>query len=470
MFEMLVFSRMTIILLSLAMGFALIMGWLVYRQDHPFRGWHSLIVSFGFLLPVILFLVAVVLIGVNVPYWDDYDVFLRYLVIPPSERVLQIFNFHNEHRIFTTRVVGEIVYLENGAMNFKYVMYVGNAILLLLLGLFVSRFRGIEKRGWLFFMPCLWLFLDLLNHQNMFWALTSVQSNSVLLFGFLALVSLDRGPSWGWLLTGLFCAFLCTYSSGSGVLIWPCMAGLLVADRFFRVEPRLWKGYQVTAFILVALVSLGGYFRGFAGKGGESNLSVLIENPLRVIDFFLTFCGGASPLRFPALALGVAIAGLILYLGLRFSRVRDYPAFFFLLFLLGAGISAAVFRSQEGIENALSSRYRVVAVSIFSSAMLLSLDAFRTPSQWRSVICAFLCTGAIALNLSSSILSWHLQLERSEKLVNNILLWPDTDIGLRSPDVDQASQTLDKAVESGVYNPTVLQLQKDREDLSFMPW
>ena len=129
MLELIRLSPLKGFLLGCAVLYALLVGTLVYR-DRPSPVERTILGLLGFAAPVVLFLCAILVLGVNVPYWDDYDVFLPYLSMPAAERMRHLFDFHNEHRILTTRLAAELVRAWNGSFSFKGCMLVGNALLL----------------------------------------------------------------------------------------------------------------------------------------------------------------------------------------------------------------------------------------------------------------------------------------------------------------------------------------------------
>ena len=71
-------------------------------------------------LTVLLFCPALLMTGcwlfltVNVPYWDDYRAFIQYLSDPWPARWAHLFDFHNEHRIVTTRLIADALAAING--------------------------------------------------------------------------------------------------------------------------------------------------------------------------------------------------------------------------------------------------------------------------------------------------------------------------------------------------------------------
>ena len=85
------------------------------------------------LIPAVLFFVAISLITSNVPFWDDYDAIMRYVCHPTMERMMHLFNLHNQHRIVTIRLFLEGMVALTGKVDFK-VWHVTVEISLLITG------------------------------------------------------------------------------------------------------------------------------------------------------------------------------------------------------------------------------------------------------------------------------------------------------------------------------------------------
>ena len=123
---------------------------------------------------VALFAAAWVFLTSNIPWEDDYDAILKYLVFPPCERWRHLLDLHNEHRIATTRLIVEAVAAICGQVNFRACMLIGNGFMLLLAAIWYWRFRkiGHEWTGLAVFT----LSLSLLHWANQLNALCSNQN------------------------------------------------------------------------------------------------------------------------------------------------------------------------------------------------------------------------------------------------------------------------------------------------------
>jgi len=417
----------------------------------------------GWVLPFVLFVFTVLTFSVNVPYWDDYDAILSYLLYPMPDRMKHLFAFHNEHRIMFVRLVVEVVYAIRDVFDFRLMIYLGNTLFLIYVLCVWYRFKqyGTQAKKW--FMPAAWALLSILMYENTLWALTAVHSNAVLLFAWLSLLCLERKreKNIGWFLLSLFFAFLCTYTSGSGLFIWFCMAGMLLKQRFLdftteeeKQRPRVEWVVKLMFLSLIAMGSIGFYLSGFKGAG-ESPLTVFLRNPFGICAYGIMFCGAALHFPFLAFPAGLCVVGLVVVFILRVPRIRDNVVFFYLCFLLCAIGSAALFRGADsGVIQALSSRYRIIAVSVLICSGLLAYEQFGCFFRWDM---RFAYTGVtvfiVFLNISASLLAYPLLQAKCRSRVEGIKKWPEDNSGLIYPDRGKASRILLESVQCGSYFP-----------------
>ena len=82
--------------------------------------------------------------SVDIPYLDDYDAILDYLLkfreATGGEKLRSIFLPHNEHIISMTRLVSWVDYGLTGQINIAALVLLGNGLLLLPLGLLYRTF------------------------------------------------------------------------------------------------------------------------------------------------------------------------------------------------------------------------------------------------------------------------------------------------------------------------------------------
>src|SRR6476646_2868036 len=87
-------------------------------------GW----LAFG--LPFAVYLGLVWRSAVDVPFADDFDVFVKFLVLyqdldSPLDRVELVFSLHNEHRLVLSRLAALVQYQLHGVLDFRELILFG---------------------------------------------------------------------------------------------------------------------------------------------------------------------------------------------------------------------------------------------------------------------------------------------------------------------------------------------------------
>ena len=148
-----------------------------------------------YIIPGFILLGCWSFLTVNVPYWDDYGAIVKYLAEPWPERWRTIWDFHNEHRIATTRlVIDTLVMLNNGSFNFRMMMATGNIIQFAYAITWLSVFRKCRS-GISAGIPVLWLLTSFIHYENTCWALCSVQNIIVVTLIFAACLLFSKRKS-----------------------------------------------------------------------------------------------------------------------------------------------------------------------------------------------------------------------------------------------------------------------------------
>ena len=185
-------------------------------------------------LPVATLVVLLAFFSVDAPFSDDYDAILSYLVKPFPERLLHLWDFHNEHRIVTARIVFECVYFIFNEINFRACMIVGAVFLLGYGLLFWFVFKKAGDFAKLYYIPCFWLIVSALHNDNVCWAMTSVSNVPVLFWTLLGIAIFANrrcyANRWLGVCGGVACAVLATFSTGGGLFSWGGLMFVMVHE------------------------------------------------------------------------------------------------------------------------------------------------------------------------------------------------------------------------------------------------
>jgi len=413
--------------------------------------------------PVLIFVGCWFFLTVNVPYWDDYGAFIKYFSTPWPDRWQHLFDFHNEHRIVTTRLIADaLVALNGGVFNFKAMMAVGNLIQLAYAAAWVFTFRK-SRLGIAASLPVLWILLSFIHYENSCWALCSVQNVIVVALSFAAcLLFAKRGQSRVAFVGALLCGVAATFSSGGGLLVWPSLFAMELAEPL--TEAGNWRNglanfvrhaktsaTRLSLLVIVAAASICGYLHGFPGGTTEQATGVAA----RVVNgtlFFIAFLGGLVPLYLAALALGFVLLPLLVFIVVRYPRIRHPEVFWFMAVEIATMLSAAVFRSADP-HAAVSSRYCIVSCSVFASIFFLGLEVVPLPEKLAKWGLGMATAGVVLYTVAFLAIGAPLFAQRNELMRRNILTWPAHLDGLRSGAPEEDGEYLQKCVERGVYNP-----------------
>ena len=342
-----------------------------------------------YLIPLMVLIWMICCCTAPVPKTDDYDAILAYLNRPLPERLTHLTDFHNEHRIFTARLVFEAIVQTLGYFDFRVCMAIG-ALFLYGYGLLFRRLFLLNERcsKW-FYFTFLWLVVSFLNYDNVCWAMTSASNVQVHFWALLALVFAVKREKGVCFALSLLCATLATFSTGAGMPVWGALAVVVIHDYIrgrkdwravFRNRSFLFKFNKAQIFRLVTGVGLCAcvvayYFRGFhrAITGAEFSIS-------NAVITFVAFLGAIIPIGHVALLLGVCVLFCIALIILRLPRIQNTLAVAFLAYLLANVLSAALFRSNDPM-SILACRMRLIPISLLGVVVALLLEVWSLPPK-----------------------------------------------------------------------------------------
>ena len=442
--------------LLLSAVFALI----VRRSFHAKSSYQQALLYTIIATPILVYLFLVIHFAVNIPYGDDYDDILPFLSLPASERfsINAFFAQQNEHRVFVTRLISEIVYNIRGMVDFRLILFLNNLSLVgiaVLLG-YIARSCAI---GLPYFAPTmLVVFLTQMYGPMM---RPSAQHHLVLFFAFLALVLWNHKTLLSSLLS-MGAAFLATYSSGQGMfiycplLIWSAL--VLIPWTSQDKESHLPRPNLFGRLVLVLACGAGfitAYFSGYTSPSDPTSNQILtlLTVPWRALQFFLVTLGGYMNVTSLAFIAGAGAVAFFLFLTSKQYFNTRPVVYFFLLYLFLVALAGAITRLDFGIEAALASRYRNISILVLVCSYFAFLDLYtnRLENIRREIVTGvaafFFFLNVFFVNKAVLELSQH----RTE-LIEGLHAWRTTGAGLSyPPSQERASTVLQEAIRRGVY-------------------
>lgn len=419
-----------------------------------------------------LFVCAWYFCAPEVPVEDDYDAILNYLVHPASERWRHILDLHNEHRIGTTRLIAEAVTWLNGSFNFRGCILVGNIIMVALAFLWYKKFRDLNQdiAGLVIFI----LSLSLLHWANQLSALCSVQNILAVLLPFAALLVLERNTPASLSCSVAF-AVLATFTSGSGVFIWPALilaemksrrrklalivlgiTALTALGLYFSLPntrpPQVIKDVAQADEILLAKTTVMGYTI-------EITPMFIVRHIAYAANYFLACVGGVVVIPWLNVVVGLLFTGVAAWIVFTFKKTKNAAMLGFLFYLLACCASCGVFRAASFMAD-VPSRYQIVCVSLFATLLYLLLE------RQRFSHCIGKATATLLLPLTATLMvayfayAFPILKTRTMAFTQNMLLWPESARGLQYYPEEKrlhAADILKRCQEQGIYAPRATQ-------------
>ncbi len=282
----------------------------------------------------------------------------------------------NEHRIlFPKLIIGTIAWLThwNPFCQLLFnVLVVTCTFVILCLGLLAASRETSRPGGPAAILVLSILLFSLNQWENWLWGIQLIEFLNILATVGAIFLLTSRSLSPMRFAVAVILGIVSHYSFGSGILVWPIGFLLLV---FGPANGS--RGWALGVWMMAAVLSIAGYFVGWAGSPSFPAALDILMSPHRILQFLLIFLG--SPLspgsgsfytqvpaadQIYALIIGLAGIGLTVFLVrttgmfgfqpgrrhfLRFGALMAYAG--------GCGMLAAMARFSRGPAQALASRY-----------------------------------------------------------------------------------------------------------------
>lgn len=320
-----------------------------------------------------------------VPYWDMWNGTLKFISKVQDGDFSAWWGFHNEHRIFFSRVLFWVDY-KFFKFNLWFLIAFNYVILIFIISVFyvfsimINRYRGfsvILPNSFLFVFGFCFLWSQ---SQNFLWGFQS-QFFLVQLLPLLALLmaafSVTRSSSLLLVASG-FVGFLAIGTMANGILALPVLTVYLGFQRRKIITIVIFACVSIVT-ILVYMQGIGGHVQG---EGSPGTLTNFLSNPVGSLKYTLMYIG--SPLYFLfeseyiSLLGGVFFSFLFALYSLSLlirSKTKASPFEWALIFYIGyilvSGLVTAAGRISFGFGSSLASRYTTPAIMAWSALIIL---------------------------------------------------------------------------------------------------
>lgn len=345
--------------------------------------------------PVAFIAYQVLLTSRNVPFWDDYDSVLGFLLhldagATWNEFFQRLFRFDSGHRTVTSRILFAGSYWLTGGVNFHFINIIGNLTLVGLCFLLIARADDVAQRVRIGVVLALGLF-HLQHYEPFLWGGASIDHFQILLLAGGALAALTQ-PSRNAAAAATLLGVLATFTLAHGCVIWPVGAVVLIHQRRWRAL-GFWGGFAAAALA----VFLHGFTLNPAHTSGDFSPAGLA----RLVQFWLALLGGPLALgdRAHAPVLGLVLLALLGWLGARGAFTRQPLVMALALFAVGS-LALIAFGRLGVAGDHIQSRYLVVASLAWSLAVFLAIEQGTDPARpYRLLACCL--PALVAFNLAS---------------------------------------------------------------------
>lgn len=369
----------------------------------------------------------------DIPYWDDFDVHLKFLLDWLSsaswpERLPLLLGRNGEHFVLTNKVITLIDYYVFGNLNFFRLTLYGNILFIIALLLLSRRVNMPPLVG-------IWLLATILiPHfpQACLWTITAIENLDIFLWAILAFSLAERSS-----LLAIPIMLIATLTQGNGCLVassW--VAALLLAGR--TKTALRWVPVALACLLPFVL------FPGSATHMASSSLG----GKLRYICIFL----GASIAPSPQVAFPLGVIIVLGALGVLQPLARTRPQLCaFLLWLFVTVGANAMARAGLGADYSFyENRYRVVS-SLALVCALAGAWVIRTSTLQRRLV------GALGILVFIAICTMKLppaliDVEfRRQDLLQSALRFELFGTGLSYPDPHAPVQLVKGAEARGIF-------------------
>ena len=425
------------------------------------------LVALSFIGPALLF-------ATNIPFYEDYDVIIQYLVNSQQSFFNELFGWHG-HRPALARLLAKLSLLSGHGVDLRFLIACG---VLFLIGVCAVMHRSVveEHRRFILALLCMSLF-SITHRYAIMWSLNAVGLYGVLLLAVLSFYLFSKRHALAQA-GGVVCGFAAAYAWSNGLLVLPILLVWSIADCRDRAGAKM-----VLVCAIACAVSVYLFFVALPMPSSSGNfLPEMIEHLLSGHGSERTF-GDAA--QFWLLGYLTATAGwvdalpLAAFIGLLINlyfivliRCRYYRknsvVFYTYLFCLMSVALIVMFRLELGEGWARAPRYQVftllVNALIVISFLELGFERY-VPTRWLRANFRKALTAVFTLFWLASLEHVEGMYKREKELTQELKAWRiNGQPALAHSNQEYAAGLLEKAIAAGLYTLPPEVVAQDEED------
>jgi len=327
--------------------------------------------------------------GVNVPFWDDWEMVDLYRMWIIDERLsfASLWVPHNEHRILVANWIG-LGLARLTQFNTLVPMYLATVVKGLTVILIWKLLRVTVKHLDIIILSSFGLLASIImfsihDGELLIWGIPSLYWNVYVFFQLLMFYMLTaRANTWLGILTASMAVIICSLIISNG-LILIIIGGLQITICNILHKRRLFN-WKLTYWVVVMTVFLMIYFYDYHPSSMQDSRSFVawaLSNLSIVVRFFLTYMTSImafSP-RWTVGALGILIFAFLIYYFAQFYPERFkqlLPWFLIGLNVLMGAMLTTYGRVKLGIEASDESRYMALSRFFWFGLFVILIVAF----------------------------------------------------------------------------------------------
>jgi hypothetical protein len=383
--------------------------------------------------------------SVNIPSWDDYDFLesiLKILETDESGRQFSlIFEKHVESRMAFIRVLFLLSLAALGEIDIKLILFVSNTALLGLLFLFFKSRTPFGNKLF-FFLPVILILFQLQNWHNMIW-IAATHHYLVLYFSGAAFFWLTRRTPGSFFLASLH-AVIAPFTLGGG-LGAPILGILYLLSTKRIKEGVIWAAGGFLIFIF--------YFYNYETVSQDHGLASFLKNPGQNFLYFFSFLGSVLAFKHfnVSIFLGLICFSYFIFLSLKKYHLKNPFIYLFIGWIIFSALTASFFRSEIGLDQSLSYRYKIYSASFLIMIYLSITEVVSFGDKFKQslVISAILLASILYIIAALDALP---KMKFQNELLNfRTKHWLAHNHGLFFYEPPEANRTLVSSIQNGIY-------------------
>ncbi len=239
------------------------------------------------LIPIGIFFYVFHIFSVNNPFQDDLDGLMNPISQIAKDKpdfwgFLEIIvQQDDERRPVMVRLVGYLVYLLKGYLDFKWVALSGILTYFIFLGIIYTWFKKQPAISLLYFLPIPFVLFTHINYEALYWSMIPLQHIAVFIWAFLSIWFLTK-TSLASFSVAVFLGLVCLISDVTGnVLLVVGTCVLLVKRQYIRAG--IW-------FFIIG-IAVFFYFRGLSVPDFRPSLSENMKDVGEIVKMIVGMCG-----------------------------------------------------------------------------------------------------------------------------------------------------------------------------------